>query len=260
MTARTTSKGPVNYGALSWRISAALVKTDPPTPPESIPLSRWTPGQYLRQLGVGGWVEDGHARGKATTRWEGTPLHRVALDLHFDGIRNPTAPGATPDDVEALCARLHRWGLPVDPNDPTSEPPKLQIRWSIGQQLRWVIQDLRWQNFELDPVSGRRLQADVTVDLLEHRAPRLTLGPVEQVQAWGADVGRPADSDPAATTPPETTLLYVVRAGDTLTGIAAQFLNGNPVVRAQDIYRLNSPPLVSPDLIYPGMTLQLPAS
>jgi hypothetical protein len=248
-----------------WKSLAALVKTDPPTPRETIVLSRWIPEQYLRQLGVGGWAEDPHARAKATTRWEGTPLHRVTLDIHLDAVRRFTASGAR--DIETECATLHRWGLPVTPGDPLSEPPKIQIRWSYGQQLRWVIQDIAWNRLVLDPDSGRRIQADVTVDLLEHHAAVLALSPVEQAQARPWVSQRPAGTEGGAAEPgnferPGARRLYTVRAGDTLSSIAARELGS--AGRWPEIYALNSPPasqtlLNGPDLIVPGQVLTLPA-
>lgn len=229
---------------------AALVRTDPP-PIQTLHL--WFhPDQYLRQLGLGGWRERTHPRAKSTTEWGGLSLHRVTLDLLFDGDRSPA-------DVEADLALLESFARPVNPADPLSEPPRLQIKYGEGQQLRWVINDIVARSNERTSPRGPRVAARRTVDLLEYSTGAIAFTPLEQAEqqaqtqtgttTGGAlPLGRPAGGQPGRT--------YTVRAGDSLSTIAARELGDWR--RWTDIATLNG--LADPDVIVPGQVLRLPAS
>ena len=231
----------------------SIARVDPP------PLERvrfdYNPEQYIRQLGVGGHEERRHPRARSTTEWTGTPLHRVSLDLFFDALRRRQAR----TDIEVVLQRLHRWGLPADPADPISEPPRLQVEYGHGQQLRWVIQDINYRSVLLDPDTGRRVQASLTVDLLEHRSTVLALTPVEAAQAQAAAAAATTGTPTPATAAAATSRTYTVVSGDTLSTIAARQL-GN-MARWTEIYALNQPtPISNPDVIQAGWVLALPAA
>lgn len=65
---------------------------------------------------------------------------------------------------------------------------------------------------------------------------------------------RPGASAPPAS--PATAQMYTVKAGDTLSGIAKQFL-GNASAH-MDIFNANRDQLSNPDLIRPGQVLKIP--
>ena len=67
---------------------------------------------------------------------------------------------------------------------------------------------------------------------------------------------RPGASTPATGPAPATTKTYTVKAGDTLGGIAKQFL-GNASAY-MDIFNANRDQLSNPDLIKPGQVLKIP--
>jgi hypothetical protein len=219
------------------------------TPPEERLRLHYRP-TLLRQGGVGGWVERPHDRAKSTAEWMGTPSHHWTLSLFFDRDALYSRPNVG-GDIEGVLEQLHRFGQPTAS---TGEPPVLRLNFGHGQQLRLVITDILYRSTELDPRTKRRVQAAVDVDLLEHRQAALALSPVEAVEATataGATPATPADSTAGART-------YTVTAGDTdgLSGIAAREL-GDPAKWIW-IYRLNSPPLTSPDLIQVGQVLTMP--
>jgi hypothetical protein len=220
-----------------------VAKVDPP-PEEFLPF-RPIPEQLARQGGVGGWFERPHPRADTTTEWEGRPLHTMSFDWLFDAIRRGNG------DVEAQLATLHRWGLPVNRADPKSEPPRLQVRYGHGQQLRWVIDNLDYLDEQRNG-AGRRVQALVRVSLLEYRSPRLAFTPVQQAAATGAVNNQQG----VYVRPGDGTRTYTVRAGDTLTSIASRQLH-DPT-RWREICELNSLP--SCDLITAGQILKLPAA
>lgn len=230
-----------------------ITQVDPP-PQRRLVLDQ-LPDQFPRQGGVGGWRENDHPRGKSTTEWRGRPLHRMSFDVFLDALRRGDRP-----DVERECALLHSFGLPVNPTDPMSDPPRLALNFGAGQQLRWVVDDLDWQEEQRLP-GGRRVQALVTVHLLEHRSADLAFTALEQVEQ---DSPATTDSAPSEVNPgglplgrqDVTRRTYTVRAGDNLISIAATLL-GDPD-RYLEICRLNQLP--DCDLITVGQVLRLPSS
>jgi nucleoid-associated protein YgaU len=230
------------------------VKVDP-RPVEVLPF-RFDPEQFLRQAGTAIWAERERDRGKSVLEYKGVSAHRISLDLFFTALR-PTAIQSAARDVEAEVERLHRFALPVVPNDPASEPPKLQIRYGHGQQLRWVIDAVRWNRDDRSPTTGRRVQSQVTVDLVEHTAAKLALSPVEQAQQIPPPQARPGGVEGGVgSANPGATRVYVVRTGDTLTGICARELGS--ASRLQEVLALN-PQIRDPDRIFPGDEIVLPA-
>lgn len=79
--------------------------------------------------------------------------------------------------------------------------------------------------------------------------------PVQQAPVQQAAPQVQADPTPAAVVPAAGTGNYVVKAGDTLSGIAA----ANRVSGGwQQIWSLNKATFPNPDLIYPGQRVRLP--
>lgn len=245
---------------------AGIVKVDPP--PLTVLPFRYNPQQYLRQMGTAIWEERQVDRGKAVVEYRGVSAHRITLDLFFDAIRRPPAagyarPGSAPlvaADVESQLEQLHRLALPWVQGDPTSEPPKLQVRYGHGQQIRWVIAELIYNRELRSPTSGRRVQADVTVELLEYTSGTPALSPVEAAQVIAnTPYNRPVDESFIAYVRPGSQRLYTVRAGDTLSAIAARELGA--AGRFMEIYNLNTPDPMNrgPDYLQVGWVLRLPA-
>lgn len=215
------------------------------TPPEQTLRLHFRP-DVLRQGGVGGWQERSHDRGKSTSEWMGTAAHRMTLRLRFDADRTGRA------DIETELSTLHSFGLPTAA---TGEPPVLRLDFGPGQQLRWVILDTIHRSTVLHPTSKRRYQAEVDVDLLEHREGALLISPVEQVEQQataGVYSRRPGDGESART--------VTVAPGDTLSRIALRELGD--ASRWPEIYQANQPDPISagPDLLQVGWVLTIPAA
>lgn len=251
---------------------AGIVKVDPP--PLTVLPFRYNPAQYLRQLGTANWEERQVDRGKAVVEYRGVSAHRITLDLFFDAIRKSPVgyarPGSAPlsaVDVEPQLEQLHRLALPWVQGDPTSEPPKLQVRYGHGQQIRWVIAGLIYNRELRSPTSGRRVQADVTVELLEYTSATPALSPVEAAQVVAnAPYNRPVDEGAIPFNRPSphyvrpgSQRLYTVRSGDTLSTIAARELGS--AGRFMEVYNLNTPSPMNqgPDYLQVGWVLRLPA-
>lgn len=230
------------YGRRPWR-GAKMSRVGST---ETIDLY-YTPEQHPIQGGVGGWQEVTHARAATTIEWVGRPLHRLVMDCFFDQVRKG-------GNVEQQLATLHRWGLPANPSDPMSEPPRITLNFGRSQQLEWVIEDIDYRAEERDG-NGHRVQALVRVSLLEYRRARTAFTPLEEAQQQAA-----ASTDGSTAQPyygrQEPTRSYTVRSGDTLSLIAARELGD--MSRWQEIATLND--LEDPDLITVGQTLLLPVA
>lgn len=210
----------------------------------------------LRQGGVGNWIERPHDRAKSSTEWVGQPLHYMTLRLFFDRDALYSRPNVN-GHIERELSLLHSFGLPTRHG---GEPPVLRLTFGHGQQLSWVLRDVIHRTSELDPRTKRRVQAEVDVDLMEYRRAVFALSPAEKAEeAAAAAVNDPhyvrPDGDTAV--PAAGARTYTVRAGDTLSTIAAREL-GSPG-RFMEIFNLNTPdPLSNPDHIVAGQVLRLP--
>lgn len=214
-------------------------------PPGASLTMRLDPTTVRQGGGVGGWEEVANAKRPSSTEYMGQPLRTLEIPLLFDGWRTQT-------DVEEPCRILDAWGR-IPPG--RREPPVLQVVYGTYTALRWVVQDLDWDEAsELRTRLGRRLRAAVLLTLLEHRDALIALTPVQRAT--------PAPSRPAAPGKPSTGApvrpsgrTYVVKRGDTLSKIALRELG--KASRWPEIARLNG--LRDPNRITPGQRLRLPA-
>lgn len=200
----------------------------------------YAPAQFLRQGGVGGWEQIPHPRRPTTVEWRGTPPHTLDLEVVFDAIRRRRG------DVERELSALHLMAR----GRGGREPSPVRLLWGHGQQLQWVITDLVYGPEVRSPANPtRRLQQWLTISLVEYRVALAVISPAEQAQEnQNADAGTPG-----ATSSDRT---YTVRAGDTLSSIAASQLGS--AARWPEIAELNG--LRDPNYITPGQVLRLPAA
>ncbi|MEO6205215.1 MAG: LysM domain-containing protein [Mycobacteriales bacterium] len=213
------------------------------SPPGASLTLRLDPTQITQGGGVGGWVEVPHPKRPASTEYDGQPLRTLEVPLMFDGWR-------TGADVEEPLRILDVWGR-IPPG--RREPAVLQVEYGTLTSLRWVVQDLAWGP-ELRNSKGRRVRAEVTVSLLEHRDAVIALTPVQAVKApatSAATPGRPSSG--AAVAPSGKT--YTVRSGDTLSRIAQSQLGA--AAKWPALARLNG--LRDPDRLTVGQRLRLPS-
>lgn len=217
-------------------------------PPGASLRMRLDPTTVRQFGGVGGWEEVPNVKRPASTEYMGQPLRGLQIPLLFDGWRTQT-------DVEEPCRILEVWGR-IPPG--RREPAVLQVVYGTYTALRWVVQDLDWdEEAELRNRQGRRLRAAVSLTLLEHRDAAIALTPIQRVA--------PAPSRPSSPGKPSTGApvrpsgrVYVVKVSDRkqgLSGIALRELG--KASRWPEIARLNK--LRDPNRITPGQRLRLPA-
>lgn len=161
--------------------------------------------------GYGGWVDVPRPRRLALTQWDGRSPFEMAVQLVLDAH-------ADDGSVEAQCSALERMALP--PRS-LAEPPVITITGPVPHDdLTWVVLGLDWGS-AMRNEDGNRSRQEVTVTLKRYVADdRLQLRPAaERAREKGLGGGGGTNS-PAAKTPGKRT--YVVKAGDTLSEIAAR--------------------------------------
>jgi LysM domain len=212
-------------------------------PPGASLALRLDPTSIAQSGGVGGWDEIPHPKRPASTEWNGQPLRSLDIPVLFDGWR-------TKIDVEEPCRILEAWGR-IPPG--AREPAILQVVYGSYTPLRWVVNGLAWGD-ELRNHRGRRVRANVTVTLLEHRDAIVALTPVQRATPAPSRASSPGKpSSGAAVRPSGKT--YIVRSGDNLSKIAQSQLG--KASRWPEIARLNG--LRDPDKVTAGQRLRLPA-
>ena len=190
----------------------------------------------------GGWQIVDRPRQKAITQWYDASPMSLVLDLLLDG-------GGT--SVEPDAARLFAWQYPPAGG---IQPPVLSVKGPIDAQakaLYWIVYTLK---FDQDNVirndSGDRTQQSIHVTLYEYcsatAAVLTNLSPAKVAQ-------KALTSSHVSTTSRRT---YVVKSGDTLSGIAARVL-GNvalwPTIASANNIR-------DPNNIQVGQVLIMPSS
>jgi hypothetical protein len=190
---------------------------------------QYDPEQLVMQKGVGGWSEVDRPRRPTALEWTGQPLHTLDLDLLYDQWPD----GHVENEMFALA-------ILALPTAQTGEPPILSVAYAGLDGYRWVIQDCTFGD-ELRRSDGKRCRQQVTVNLLEWRGLAIVNGPAAKFNATAT----------VTTSRPKT---YTVRAGDTLSTIAAKQLGS--ASKWQQIATLNG--LRDPNRITVGQVLKLP--
>lgn len=179
--------------------------------------------------GFGGWTQVARPRRKALTQWDGVPPLEVAFSLILDGVAGDRS-------VEADCLALEQMAQPAAARTP---PPVVRANGGIPHaELDWVISDLQWDPAPIYATSKKRIRQEVTVHLLEHVAADTVAAPAAAAAAKAGG----------------GTKLYVVKAGDTLSSIAAKLLGDHK--KWTQIAAING--IRDPKAIRPGQKLRIP--
>lgn len=200
-------------------------------------------GQAELSGGVGGWEVVDRPKRRGVPEWAGVAPYQLVLPLLADGM--DIRPGVDVS-VEPTLRQLEEMGSPIGVD---RDPPVLRLSGPVSLPqslggLRWVLTDIAW-GAEVRDDDTRRIQAQVTVTLLQFVAATAVLSPAAAARAKQTT---PAPDAPAASR------TYVVKSGDTLSKIAAQQLGD--FRRFAEIASLNG--LRDPNFIKAGQTLKLP--
>lgn len=159
-------------------VLVSLSQVHPPvSPPRLIRMELM--GQDKLTGGGARWKTTDRARRRSVITWEGTDLHRRILPLQIDGMEISAGQDRS---IEDDCLLLWAWGQPLQT---LGTPPWLHVTGPLlplGYTPWWVLDELEWGDC-IRRADGQRIQQDVTVTLLEHLAPSLTVGPAAAARA-----------------------------------------------------------------------------
>lgn len=222
-------------------------------------LSRSGGSSASASSGAGGWQVTDRTRQKAATEWlDYYPLVQ-SMKLRFDG-NIIGVPQADATDVEAACAVLEAFELPVAGSNPPLPPILTLLGPVLHTDLFWVCSRLEFSGADGDQIrddNGIRTVQVVTLELTEYSPSTAISTPLSaaQLAVQGSQTlgGGPAAGQTTVTASGQT---YTVVAGDTLQSIAANVLS-NASLWTQ-IALLNGLP--NGAILTPGTVLQLPAA
>jgi len=192
--------------------------------------------------GSGGWQIVDRPRSVSALQWYDRSPKSLTLKLV---MTSEQINGYSGGSIESACQTFETW---TDKVPGTVIPPILAVSGPVpGIQYLWAIYDYEFGPAIRDSSAGYRVQQNLSVTLYEYNAPlNGVLGAPTPVIAWIQTVlGQNTQS---------SYLLYTVRAGDTLSSIAA-FIYGDQS-KWSEIAALNN--LRDPNNIYAGQTLKLP--
>jgi nucleoid-associated protein YgaU len=184
--------------------------------------------------GRGGWTEVARPRKAAIAEWQGVSLIKASLEIVLDAWRTG---GTTTRDQATVNA--------IAPLSPKAEPPTVYIYGvpQIPSTIPWLVQAVTWSDW-LERTDGQPARVTVAFDLLERRFGEV----VTRTSATKRSTVRNGT--------PARTRTYTMKAGDTLSSVAARMLG--KASRWPEIAKLNG--LRSTQKIKVGFKLRLPPS
>jgi LysM repeat protein len=201
--------------------------------------------------GFGGWQLVARPRRKALTQWGGIDPFQLQLSIILDGVRGNQS-------VEPDCLALEQMAQPIGPR---LDPPTVTVVGVVPHpELDYVIGDgnggsgLAWDAAPLYSASGYRIRQEVTLTLVEYVAADRVGGTSPAARARAQAVSTSAAAAAAAGGVAPAARVYTIKAGDTLTGIAARVLGS--ATRWTELAQLNG--LEDPYRLPVGATVRLP--
>lgn len=160
--------------------------------------------------GYGGWEIVARPKRQSLTTWRGHDPYQMTLPILIDGF-------ATNSSVEARCTAIERMARPPRVLD---EPPLIRITGAVPHtDLTWVIQTIGWGAVTRS-TTGQRIRQELVLNLIRYIED-------DRVQLTGAAsrARQNATKTSASKSKSGISQPYIVKAGDTLRGIAAKKLN-----------------------------------
>lgn len=223
--------------------TVTLTPVSPPGP--GLTFALWGDATYKNagaSTGVSGFQVLDRPRQTAAIFWYDRPLWELDLPLTLDSTVLYGAPGQS---IELQCITLESWQNRVSG---TVQPPVLSITGPVpGVQRQWVVYTLTFQAAIRDPVGGFRTQQQAKVTLYEYQSPLAS-------QITTPTPAQAAQQALTASVASQSYVIYQVRAGDTLSSIAAQFLG--TYTKWTTLASLNN--IRTPNNLTPGQIIQIP--
>lgn len=194
--------------------------------------------------GTGGVVVVDRPRLVAALQWYDRSPWQLDLPLRLD---SQITYGQQGQSMEVWCQQVKSW---MDKSITTQQAPVLTVSGPVeGIEYNWMVYSEDFTAAIRDARGGFRVQQDVKITLYEYNAPlQSTLSSPSPAQAALIAL----DNSEASS----SYYLYTVRAGDTLSNIAANVL-GNYTLW-QEIGNLNN--IRDPNNVTPGQQIKLPTA
>jgi hypothetical protein len=187
-----------------------------------------------------GWQVTQRPRREGFTEWTGTGPMVLSVPLVFDGFANNHS-------VMADCYRLEE--IAATPVGVRKEPAVVRISGAVWHNKRdWIISNIEWGDQIRRPSDGHLVRAFFTLTLTEYVE-------ADVVIKGGKSPAKTARSTHHGTTTKKSVKTYTVKAGDTLTSIAAHQLHDYR--RWKEIATLNK--LRNPNSLRVGQKLKMPS-
>jgi hypothetical protein len=155
--------------------------------------------------GFGGWKVTDRPHRVGITEWMGRDPYGMDLSIIVDSY---LVQQSVEDDIRIL----ERMGLPGMPL-PGYTPPLLTLKGAVPRpDLQWVLNDITYGAL-IRHRDGYRMRQEFTLDLLRYVMP-------DTAEISAAEIARAA----VKKSTKGNTKTYTAKEGDTLFGIAAQFL------------------------------------
>jgi len=196
--------------------------------------------------GHGGWQEVSRARRMAVTEWQGPSPLKVKLPVLYDGY-------STGASVQGQVTALING---VSPPDGSAEPPPFTITgaWPVPASTQFVCDGIEWDSEGwIRDEAGTPVRALFTIICLQYVAPDPIVR-TSTATSRAATSTTAASSTAAPARASTAAAIYTVKAGDTLTGIAAAMLGDWR--RFTDLASLNG--IRDPNTVPAGATLRIP--
>jgi hypothetical protein len=164
---------------MSRRRARVGIVTFKPVRPAGRPLDLHLLGDDELTGGVGGWEAVPRPRRKAGTEWAGSELWSLTLPLLLTGITDSRKRPNT--SIEDEIRRLIDMGTK---EKKTGQPPLLRVRGPLlipNASIRWVITSIEWGP-RIRNDRNRRIQQEMTVQLLEHVRLTVRRGPAAKTR------------------------------------------------------------------------------
>ena len=201
-------------------------------------------GKYYQATGgTGGWQIVDRPKRPAATQWYDRSPWELDMTLMID---SETIYGHAGQSIESECQIMETW---MDAVPGTLLPPVLTISGPVpGHQRQWCVYTLDFEEALRNPTAGYRYQQSITIALYEYLPPTSGI-------ASGASPAQAAQQALLAQSSSTSYVLYTVKAGDTLSSIAARQLNNYAAWTT--IALLNN--IRDPNSLVPGQIIKLPA-
>lgn len=197
--------------------------------------------------GFGGWQKVARPLRTSLTQWNGSDPFEQQFSLMLDGVRDDSS-------IEDACDALEQMATPPSSG---AEPPVIRVDGAVlHPEYEWIVSALDWDPSPIWSRRGHRIRQEVTITLTKYIADDVLaqMPAAERKRREATSAAAAAARKAGSSRQAPQSKLYVVKAGDTLSKIAAAVLGSYK--RWHELSDLNG--IRDPKAITVGQKLRLP--